>query len=37
VKKCPQSIDIPGVLSKFAEIIETAPVPGPPPGTKKKD
>jgi predicted aldo/keto reductase-like oxidoreductase len=36
-KKCPQSIDIPGVLSKFAEIIETTPVPGPPPGTKKKD
>jgi hypothetical protein len=34
-KKCPQSIDIPGVLAKFAEIIETTPVPGPPPGVKK--
>jgi hypothetical protein len=36
-RKCPQSIDIPGVLAKFAEIIETSPIPGPPPGAKKRD
>jgi hypothetical protein len=33
---CPQSIDIPGVMSKFADIIETSPAPAPPPGADAK-
>jgi hypothetical protein len=34
-KKCPQTIDIPGVMKQFAQIIQDNPIPAPQGGKKK--